>query len=318
MNRSFILALSLLALTACSGSKTDEGAPQPNVAIPSQPNALQYSTGVPAAQSAALNETISSLYVLPISKSNSEAYALSRVMKTRDLTPEGLQSWMQARVQYIIEQGFDIGQHAVASNDAYPYQNPSTLPDGFSNRARVGESEAQVMMANIGAWIYAKGKTLKVLIGLEIPGIGTISMSSPRTGLLQIGDGLFTEYPVKTQNIVADIFRAGVLFHEARHSDGNGHTLGFMHAICPRGPYKGKSACDYSTNGPYTVGASLMKALMNECRETSVCTARSKDILKALYLDQSSRTIESKNAGSKLSKDAAAGVDWNDDPEGVR
>ncbi len=321
MTRKLLLfsLMAAFALSACAPKSEEDAEPQPDVAVPTQPNSLRYSSGIPRAQSAALDEAISALYVFPISYSNTEKPRLIDLMKTKDVSPKGLQSWMQARVQYIIEENFSFETYGSTSDSPYVYQNADVLPDGYAaQKASTRDESPKVMMANIGAAAYVMGKKAKVLLNLNVPGIGSFSMTSPRTGLLQIGEGLFMGSGQKRQNIVDDIFRAGILFHEARHSDGRGKTLGFLHAKCLSGDYTGRLACDYSTNGPYTIGSTVMLALLKECRDTGKCTARSNAVLKAMYIDQASRTIRSFEAPSTLSKETRAGVAWDDAPEGVR
>jgi hypothetical protein len=322
MNRKLSL-LSLAALTvvmaACSPKADEPDTTQPDVAIPGHSNAFQFSSTLPSSQEAALNEAVSSLYVLHLTSTNPTSTTLKSLLKTPDVSPEGLQSWVQARVQYIVEEDYKFADHASAGETSFTYPEASEMPDGFKAMNRAKDEEAHVMMANIGAAIYVIGKKMGILINLEIPGVGIVPMKSPRTGLLQIGEGLFMAISQKkTQNIANDIFKLGILFHEARHSDGHGHTVGFLHAVCPRGVYRGMAACDYSTNGPYTVGATVMKALMTECESTGTCTARSNDILKVLFLDQASRTLDTENDGATVSTNARPGVDWDDAPEGVR
>jgi hypothetical protein len=179
---------------------------------------------------------------------------------------------------------------------------------------------AQVVMSNVGTSIYAYGKQKHQLINVEIPGVGTVSMTSPRTGILEIGPGLFPDLgDMKLQNIALDIYRLGSLFHEARHSDGHGHTLGFMHSTCPAGhDFAGLPACDAALNGPYSVGAAVLKSMMNRCNSDATCTERSRAVLNTIYLDQANRVLDRSSAPQNLSSDAKAGMNWDDEPEGTR
>ena len=131
-----------------------------------------------------------------------------------------------------------------------------------------------------------------------------------------MGPGLFNDFGgLQFQNVFYDIFRAGVLFHEARHSDGHGKTLGFMHAKCPAThDLAGLNACDAATNGPYTIGSEMHKYLMYACG--SSCSELTMKALQVLYADQSSRTLESWQYPS-ASPGARAGTDWDDAPETV-
>lgn len=312
--------------------------PQVDVTIPVLANTLQFCSGIPADQKAAVNEAVSTLAVLPLDLAKPEVQAMAKMMGTKDVSATAMQDWMQARVQYILENNFDLDSHASFSPTAFTYENAADLPDALTQRQEPpqtspvsalsrtgddqndGKGEAQTVMLNIGSAIYAFGKQNSRLVVMDVPGIGPVEVKSPRTGLLEIGPGLFPDLGGhKVQNIALDIFRLGTLFHEARHSDGHGHTLGFMHSNCPVGhDYAGLPACDVSANGPYSIGSSVMKSLMVKCNESKTCSATSAQLLQMIYADQAERTITAAQAGGTLSPDAGAGVDWNDAPEGQR
>jgi hypothetical protein len=164
--------------------------------------------------------------------------------------------------------------------------------------------------------VYYAAKQAKQLFSLELGGIGTVPFKSPRAGLLEIGPGLFPDLQGhKVQNILLDVYRASTLFHEARHSDGHGKTLGFFHATCPSWhDYAGKPACDASTNGPYTIGAMVMKNLAAQC--TSQCTELTKRALQSLYLDVAGRALSVRDLPHN-SPESPAGGAWDDIPEGT-
>lgn len=317
-----LVLMALIGLAACTPAEPKDD--QPDVSIPSQPNQLAFASTVPQDQANAVNEAVSALYVLPLNDANSEVQNMARLMKAPDTTAAGLQSWMQARVQYIVQDKFPVDDLATTSDDPFQYQEPGVLPDILrqtqTQQPKISsptDSGAQTIMSNVGAGLYVEGKMIGKLVKLAIPGIGTIAMTSPRTGLLEIGPGLFPDTGGKHyQNILFDVYRLGTLFHEARHSDGHGHTVGFMHATCPYGDYAGIAACDYATNGPYTVGASVIKALMNQCASSGQCTEKTNQVLQAIYADQADRLVS--YSYSTLSSDARAGVDWDDAPEGNR
>jgi hypothetical protein len=106
--------------------------------------------------------------------------------------------------------------------------------------------------------------------------------------------------------------RAETLFHEARHSDGHGKTLGFLHAKCPSyHDYAGLPACDLSTNGPYTIGALMFKYIMDSTADKS--TEKTKKIQQLIYLDIANRTLSTSSLVQ--SPETAAGTDWDDAPE---
>lgn len=211
------------------------------------------------------------------------------------------------------------------------------------------EARPTIIMGNIGAALYLKGRQNQVLVGLNIRGQGLVPVVSPRVGLLQIGEGLFTPMSSKmTQKVVKDfahsMFRLTTLFHEARHSDGNSKVdsdqLAFFHETCPDGhDFAGFPACDLASNGPYRVGSLVMKAILDGCDES--CSARDQELIAVMYMDSISRILTPsavvKTSGSggdmceRLSKVRSnlafcnrplAGapfqaIEWDDAPEGI-
>lgn len=84
--------------------------------------------------------------------------------------------------------------------------------------------------------------------------------------------------------------RMAVFFHEARHSDGNGKSLGFFHAVCPSGhDFQGSYACDRNLNGPYSIGAQMMKEFIKNCDE---CSVSEKEQMRLRYLDSMNRVLD--------------------------
>jgi hypothetical protein len=325
-----VLGFSVLAaLSACGPSFSPLNDHPAEVSIKPVPNKLSYSSLVPREQRAALNEAISAMAVLPLDLQDADTKSMAALMKLEDVSPKAMQSWMEERVQYIVEDGFDLRTN-IATGPAFLYEHPGVLPDTFNlstptqepiqERAETTEpGESNVAMLNIGAAVYAAGKQDNVLLVASLSGVGEVALTSPRTGLLEIGPGLFQDTGgLDVQNIALDIARAGTLFHEARHSDGNGHSLGFMHARCPDGDFKGMAACDLALNGPYSIGAAVHKALMNKCANAGLCNEVSRMVLEFIYADQASRLIDAAQAPAALSNDTPAGKNWDDTPEGTR
>ena len=287
---------------------------------------MKYDAGVSATKSAALNEAISVAHFinLPAVDDYGQPNQLLALMKTNDLSPDTLHKWLEDRVTYVVDQGFDMNSHGSLIGNNVTYPDPAVVPDAIialratSPQNSIGlndDSKIQTIMLNIGGGLYFGGKQAQKIVEMNLDGVGRVDFSSPRVGLLQIGEGMFPDLAGKrVQNILLDIFRAGILFHEARHSDGHGLTLGFFHAICPSGDYKGMPACDAATNGPYTIGSEMMKQLRANCG--SNCTALTLNVLQTLYFDQASRQLYSYDLPN-TSKGAAAGTVWDDAPEKV-
>ena len=92
-----------------------------------------------------------------------------------------------------------------------------------------------------------------------------------------------------------------------------------MHSKCPVGhDFAGLAACDAALNGPYTVGATVLKNLMERCLSDNTCTERSRVLLQFKFSDQANRVLSTNAATENVSADAKAGTNWNDEPEGSR
>lgn len=180
------------------------------------------------------------------------------------------------------------------------------------------EEKGFVVMSNVGAALYMGGKQqnqvygMKVSRGLLKSPIKAVA-ESPRVGIIQIGEGLFMkELTLNNQNpnsVANSINRLATFFHEARHSDGNGSSLGFAHSSCPPGhDYSGAPACDENLNGPYTVGAIMALEMLKGCADS--CTEREKEMLKLVVLDSQSRIMKTTYKGTPATV-------WDDAPEGL-
>lgn len=289
--------------------------PEADAAITPMPNKLKYEAGVLSERKAALDEAISVLYALAF---KTDDPALRKIMKMQTVAPADLQNWLEARVRYVVDEDFSImsAVYQVRSDFKYPYSK--SLPNAEQGLTQTASS---TVMSNLGSAVYFAGKRHAKLLGVHLGGeIGDIRMTSPRVGLLKIGGGLFPELGenITKQNLWLDIYRAGTLFHEARHSDGRGKTLSFMHAKCPdNSDYAGMSACDFAANGPYTIGARVQLNLMKNCAQ---CSERSKSVLQMIYLDFSSRILKGrvKIRTHNPPVFVAKPVDWDDTPEQAR
>ena len=306
----------------CGSTSLQEG----DLSIPSQPNKVRFNSGVNAEEKCALNEAISLLYTLPLESQNPTAAEMQQMMKVPSVDPAQLQSWLEDRVQFAIESDFDLDTHMVKIDSAFHYPEPNKIPDAFETEEKKSSQQTQsdenkdVIMLNMGSFYYGEGKVNKELLGVDLGNLGLVPLVSPRVGLLKIGPGMFPDVgSKKIQNAFFDIFRAATLFHEARHSDGHGKSMGFLHEKCPVGhTYGGRYACDAATNGAYSIGALMQKNLMNSCKDCSKSTMAA---LRLLYLDISDRVLSPEDAtdpGVNGSSEAAFGKDWDDAPEGHR
>ena len=155
------------------------------------------------------------------------------------------------------------------------------------------------------------GKQSKVLLALKKTDGSVLPLVSPHRGFIQIGEGLFLprlRVNPAAQDLPANsVERLSTFFHESRHSDGHGKSLGFTHAICPEGhPYAGYPACDKNLNGPYTVGAQVLKTMAQACGD---CSVKEKTIMKMIEADSRSRILKTfVDANGKT----VAATNWSD------
>ncbi len=125
---------------------------------------------------------------------------------------------------------------------------------------------------------------------------------SPRTGVMQIGPSFFDSTDsLDTEDVdgrgfrtIKSLYRISVLFHEARHSDGNqaSGSLSFAHILCPSdgsvgSEYAGLPACDDEANGAYNVGAQILSGMQGVC--DGICSTREVSVLESIQLDVLSR-----------------------------
>lgn len=253
---------------------------------------------VPAKQTELLLGDIQALRSLNIQVEDAE---LARVLKLEKASAASLYQWLNERVNYVVGEKFIFEKSAKIVQKNYHYPS-SELPDTFADGTQLKnghplgqEGELTTVMSNEGAMGYFAGRLKGVLVGLKIPGAGIVNLTSPRAGVIQIGPGLFRPLTRSEDgngsvtSIAGSYSRLSTFFHEARHSDGNGKSLSFMHAKCPVGhDYAGAYACDRNLNGPYTVGALTEKTFLKNCK---TCTKAEKEALKLSYLDSKYRVM---------------------------
>lgn len=152
-----------------------------------------------------------------------------------------LMQWLDERVNYIIP----------FSESTYPLSDADTI-----NMFNVGASQFLRYPINHRDFTVAEGVVVRV--------------TTPRVGILMIGPAILnpslSPNPHQPTAISNSFHRAKTLFHEARHSDGNGYRIGFQHETCPAyHTYEGDYACDDNSNGPYTIGALTLSYMIAVC-----------------------------------------------------
>jgi hypothetical protein len=235
------------------------------------------------------------------------------------VTSAGLEKWLSDRMGYILEDSPAVNDNLSILNTNYQYENPDVTPDigdtfnlltleqpvarqpaaQAEDRPELAESGGTVVASNVGTAIYVAGKQRKILVGYMFKSATNASIlpiTTPRMGLMMIGEGLFTiRINEKNPKSHADtVLRTSTLLHEARHSDGNGKSLGFAHALCPEGhPYFGQGyACDRNSNGPYNIEAEYLRQAHDDCVKNQSCTPEEAEGLALFADDAKSRIID--------------------------
>lgn len=267
------------------------------------------------------------------------------VMGLSVINANTLNKWLNERVSLVIGERFDLDNRLEISREKVIYPNQFVKPDYKLDQLSVINQEETngldpildfesyvqeratlaalneekddggviTVMSNIGAALYTLGKDNKVLAGintaLNIREKDVLQALSPRVGIIQIGKGLFhknlTVSPETPNNLANTINRLGTFFHEARHSDGNGKSLVFGHARCPKEvkEYAGFAACDRNKNGPYSVGVVTILEMTKNCKER--CSKKETQILAMIALDSASRIVKERSGAEATLWDAS-------------
>ena len=292
------------ALNAFAGGAQDSALnaqPRPRVGkeIP-----IIIDANVPVLFQNLIRQDLASLEIIKIQNRNA---SIKSVFQT-DLTNEKLQTWLYDRSRYILSEQFEINATtAPVFRNHHKFANP-IIPQFEKGKSGDSSGPVRTVMSNVGAKVYFSGKTQNALFQIVIPGYGNVPVRSPRVGIFKIGSALFApllaDLPkARLDSLGNSLARLKTYFHEARHSDGNGDSLLFGHAVCPEGhDFAGYNACDKNLNGPYTVGALFLSATINSC---SSCSAAEREALRVQQADSFSRVIKSFNRTQSLSSSAA-------------
>lgn len=256
---------------------------------------IKLSSKIKKSQKKAIKSDLSVLEKFSFSKEGSDDFL--KVFDLKSLTSSALEEWLDQRVSWVIPQT-DFKKLKLIDAGFVVYPNKNELPEIETPTVKP-TGKGVVVMSNIGTAIYYIGKQSSKRMGVKISrGLfkskEEVMLDSPRAGVIQIGEGLFMRRMQvnrqKDNSVANSLGRLQTFFHEARHSDGHGKNLGFFHAVCPKGhDYAGLNACDRNINGPYTVGASLMKEFIRNCDD---CTTTEKETMKIIWLDSLNRVIK--------------------------
>ncbi|WP_408097742.1 hypothetical protein ACJVC5_02180 [Peredibacter sp. HCB2-198] len=258
---------------------------------------ITFHSSVEKNQVNVLKSDLRYIYQNPVSNLDKDFLAMTK-MQTGD--GKEMHNWILNRVRHIVGENFKLNDEniAISIRRAIFFNFPNTpFPDGLEKKDRLSameeeERDVKTVMSNIGTALYLSGKKARVPFGLKLDG-EKVYVTSPRTGILQVGEGLFfKDFEINRENPNAtsnSISRLGTLFHEARHSDGNGKGTGFLHKICPEGHfYAGYAACEIVGNGPYTLGGLAQRHLLQNCSD---CSTEELTALSVKVLDSFSRVV---------------------------
>ncbi len=182
-----------------------------------------------------------------------------------ELSSESLGNFLRLRVKYIVGEGFDASAQRTIISSYFNY-SPSSFSAFSSPFDRV-----VTVMTNTGSAVYLDGKKSSILYSLNVAD-QKILVNTTRVGVIKIGEGLFNSSKLSSSSsdsIAKRLLRLGTLFHEARHSDGNGSNAGFPHTKCTSGDFVGYYACESNTNGPYNLEAMILKHFYRSCYNCS-------------------------------------------------
>jgi hypothetical protein len=201
------------------------------------------------------------------------------VIGTPDLSGPTLARWFFERVTYMLGESFDWEANSYVASTLRSTAHADDEPRTYAT---------VTVMFNLGAHLFLKAVREGRFYGVQT-GSGFIRVTTPRAGIVQIGEGMFTDNQVSGSRREAQVnrfLRLAVMFHEARHSDGNGAHAGFPHAKCLTGSYAGRFACEEFSNGPYAVQAYSAAVFASACTQ---CTNSEYQTLLAFIGDYASR-----------------------------
>lgn len=207
-----------------------------------------------------------------------------KILGINELTGKTALAWLEERIHFIVEKEFNYQGRITILKENVSYPNEIKAPEGETKEHAefdMGEVPPEFFMGNTGIWLYNVGKWNNTQYGITIPTAenknpAVIPINSPRVGIIMIGNTLFGRDSNSEKHALAySISRIRTYFHEARHSDGNGESLGFPHAECGYS-YNMSDVCEANANGPYAVGLAIIKEMVKSCDE---CSASDKQYL---------------------------------------
>lgn len=212
-----------------------------------------------------------------------------------DFSSLSLSYWLAERVKYIVGNTYDENSFTVHEEDVDYGDDTSNKEDPSDEKdvsiGVLNGQDTQILMANYGGVVYLEGKKESKIYSISVANTDIV-VASPRVGVILAGDYVFTlqTNDGSVEDDVMRFFRLSVLFHEARHSDGNGSNVCFPHSECPEGhDYEGSIGCDTASNGAYQVSVVTLNAFYEACNN---CDSKDHEVLTALIADFESRILD--------------------------
>jgi hypothetical protein len=262
---------------------------------------IMFSSSVTAQQGAIITKDLGTDLSLPADATT------QKVMGINDLSDQSLKQWLIDRVGFVIGetendkdklvQGAQLNYPNAGIFPAFETPNRNTARPENAGERNGATKRVSTVMANVGTSYYYMGKDKGFVVEYKFTARsgqqGLIPVTSPRVGIIKVGSGLFGDVPYRQNpaSIANTWFRISTLFHEAHHSDGNGTSLGMPHAVCPSGIYANYNACDREGNGPYAVGAYLVKMARTKCMADGSCNAGEAEVMANMAADFHSRLL---------------------------
>lgn len=288
------LMITSVLLTSCGSTKDLPSRRGYGNGRNAGPLGIVFDASVPQNQRALLEGDLNALASVNIPDKNK----YKEYVGVSDFSAPALTRWLSDRVGMVVGENFDWQTNAV-KGETRTY-NPSIL-----SRSQDELSKVVTVMFNLGAYLYLDGRDTSRLYNLAVSGT-SIPITTPRVGIIQIGEGLFSSASSiagsPTDSLANRLLRVAVLFHEARHTDGNKAHAAFPHAKCTmQGSYFDKNACENNLNGPYVVESVMLWHFYQACVG---CTSTELEGLSLYVSDNISRLQE----GATLKDDRPEGI----------
>ena len=257
-----------------------------------------FGSDLTAGQVKIIKDDIDFMFQLPLM---ADHYGLSQMTEMKTVSGPDIHNWILNRLRFFISEGVNPDHLFSLTKQFYAYENSAMMPKLKSGISGTNQENdiGSVIATNIGGSIYIIGKKQQTL-GMATVNGKSMPVLSPRVGIVQVPNTFFEGSEDASKQLIGRLLRITTLFHEARHSDGNGLSLGFLHDVCPKGDLlEGKLACDKMENGSYGLEARLQRVLSRNCVS---CKTEDVEILRLMSLQNFSRLILSAPATAKVSR----------------